>query len=151
MKRALELAQKGAYLGEIPVGAVITRSVGRSEEELIAEAHNEKESLKDPIAHAEILAIQKACKALDSWRLKDCTLYVTLEPCFMCLGAIIASRLDRIVLGARDPKAGAIVSTYQLEETTHFNHYPRVELDVLEYESSTLLKNFFSNLRESKK
>jgi tRNA(adenine34) deaminase len=117
----------------------------------LAEAHNEKEYTKDPTAHAEVLAIRRATQFLGNWRLSDCTLYVTLEPCIMCLGAIIAARFEKVVIGARDPKAGAIVSTYKFMETKHFNHYPRIELDVLADRSSEILKKFFQDLRNSKK
>ena len=145
MERALELAQEAAHLGEIPVGAVITRG-----DELLAEAYNEKETLQDPTGHAEILAIRRACERVRNWRLTGCTLYVTLEPCLMCVGAIVAARFDRVVIGARDPKAGAVVSTYNFLETTHYNHYPKMELDVLSDKSTDLLKTFFANLRKQK-
>lgn len=150
MERALELALKGAHLGEIPVGAVITHRTA-SGEQLLAEAHNEKELAKDPTAHAEVLAIRRATQSLGNWRLSDCTLYVTLEPCIMCLGAIIAARFKKVVIGTRDPKAGAVVSTYKFMETHHFNHYPRIELDILADRSSEILKKFFQDLRNSKK
>ncbi len=146
MERALELAQKGAHLGEIPVGAIITRG-----NELLVEAHNQKELDQDPTGHAEVLAIRKASAYLKNWRLSECTMYVTLEPCLMCVGAIVAARFERVVIGARDPKAGAIISTYNFLETKHFNHYPKIEMDVLADKSSELLKTFFQNLRLQKK
>ncbi len=156
MQRALEMAQRGAHIGEIPVGAVIIRARTEPQEltqsaELITEAHNEKELQIDPTAHAEVLAIQRATKYLQNWRLTGCTLYVTLEPCIMCLGAIIAARFDRVVIGARDLKAGAIISTYKFLETTHFNHYPKIQMDILQEPCSEILKNFFQNLRQNKK
>lgn len=145
MARALEMAEKAKYLGEIPVGAVITL-----DNRLISEAHNEKEQNSDATAHAEILVIQRASKELGRWRLKDCTMYVTLEPCLMCLGAVISARLDRLVYGALDKKAGAIESTYKLSETTHFNHYPKLTSGVLAQKSGVIIKQFFQELRARK-
>lgn len=145
MARALEMAEKAKYLGEIPVGAVIIH-----EDQVVAEAFNEKEQNLDSTAHAEVLAVQRASKALGRWRLSGCTMYVTLEPCLMCLGAIISSRVDRLVYGALDKKAGAVESTYKLSETTHFNHYPKLTSGVLGEKSSMIIKNFFRELRESK-
>jgi tRNA(adenine34) deaminase len=145
MARALEMAEKAKYLGEIPVGAVITL-----DNRLIAEAHNEKEQNSDATAHAEVLVIQRASKELGRWRLKDCTMYVTLEPCLMCLGAVISARLDRLVYGALDKKAGAVESTYKLSETTHFNHYPKLTSGVLSDKSGLVIKQFFQELRERK-
>lgn len=145
MARALEMAQKAKYLGEIPVGAVITL-----DNRLIAEAHNEKEQNSDATAHAEVLVIQRASKELGRWRLKDCTMYVTLEPCLMCLGAVISARLDRLVYGALDKKAGAVESTYKFSETTHFNHYPKLTSGVLAEKSGVIIKEFFQELRSRK-
>lgn len=145
MARALEMAEKAKYLGEIPVGAVITL-----DNHLIADAHNEKEQNSDATAHAEILVIQRASKELGRWRLKDCTMYVTLEPCLMCLGAVISARLDRLVYGALDKKAGAVESTYKFSETTHFNHYPKLTSGVLAEKSGLIIKEFFHELRTRK-
>ena len=145
MRRALELAQIGKYAGEIPVGAVIVLG-----DQLISEAHNEKETLFDATAHAEILAIKRASESLKRWRLSDCTLYVTLEPCHMCTGAIISSRIGRLVYGATDIKAGGIESTYQLKNTKHFNHYPNMTSGILQDECSQVLKDFFQELRMMK-
>ncbi len=145
MARALEMAEKAKYLGEIPVGAVIVENG-----QLISEAFNEKEQNADATAHAEVLAIQRASEKLGRWRLSGCTMYVTLEPCFMCLGAIISARLDHVVYGALDKKAGAVESTYQLSKTTHFNHYPELTAGVLADKSSVIIKDFFRDLRDKK-
>lgn len=145
MRRALELAEQAKYLQEIPVGAIII-----CDNQIIAEAFNEKERKTDATAHAEVLAIQRASQRLGRWRLSDCTLYVTLEPCFMCVGAVISSRIGRLVYGTPDSKAGAVESTYKLLETKHFNHYPKVESGPLKEECSQLLKDFFQNLRAMK-
>src|SRR5687767_8405910 len=131
MRRALELAEQAKYLQEIPVGAVITL-----DNQIVAEAFNEKEQKTDSTAHAEILAIQRASQRLGRWRLNDCTLYVTLEPCFMCVGAVISARIGRLVYGTPDLKAGAVESTYKLSETKHFNHYPKIESGTLREECS---------------
>lgn len=145
MARALELANMARHIGEIPVGAVITMNG-----QLVAEAYNEKEKNSDATAHAEILVIQRASESLGRWRLKDCTMYVTLEPCLMCLGGVISARLDRLVYGALDKKAGAVESTYKFLETTHFNHYPKVTSGVLADKSSLVIKEFFQELRTRK-
>lgn len=144
MRRALELATQAASKGEIPVGAVI---VFDEDNRLVAEAANLKESNQDPLGHAEILAIRAAARVLGRWRLSGCTLYVTLEPCTMCSGAIIHSRLDRVVYAATDPKAGAACSLYQILSDPRLNHMPRVTAGVLESEASTQLKAFFKRLR----
>lgn len=145
MARALEMAEKAKYLGEIPVGAVIVQ-----DGQLISEAFNEKEQNHDSTAHAEVLAIQRASQKLGRWRLSGCTMYVTLEPCLMCLGAVVASRVDRLVYGALDKKAGAVESTYKFSETTHFNHYPKLTSGILAEQSSIIIKEFFHDLRTKK-
>ena len=145
MQQALELARKAAALGEIPVGAVLVRG-----DELIASAHNRRELDQDALAHAEVLCIRQACQALGSWRLSGCTLYVTLEPCPMCSGAIINSRLKRVVYGARDPKAGCCGSLTDLFALP-FNHHPVIESGLLEDEAQALLQDFFVMLREKRK
>lgn len=145
MRRALELAEQAKYLQEIPVGAIVI-----CDNQIISEAFNEKERKTDATAHAEVLAIQRASQRLGRWRLSDCTLYVTLEPCFMCVGAIISSRIGRLVYGTPDSKAGAVESTYKLLETKHFNHYPKVDSGLLKDECALLLKDFFHNLRAMK-
>ncbi|MES2856649.1 MAG: tRNA adenosine(34) deaminase TadA [Bdellovibrionota bacterium] len=143
MRLALELAAKAGDAGEIPVGAVIVH-----EGQVVAQSGNLKEETGDPLGHAELIAIREAAENLGRWRLSGCTLYVTLEPCTMCSGAIIHSRLDRIVFGATDPKAGAVHSLYRILEDPRLNHSPQVTHGVLEAESSQVLKDFFKKLRQ---
>lgn len=145
MKLALTEAKKAFELGEVPVGAVIVQ-----DDIVISSAYNLREIEKMATAHAEILAIQKACKNLGGWRLPRCTLYVTLEPCPMCAGAIINSRIDRVVFGAYDFKAGSCDSIVNLFDID-YNHKPIVIGGVLEDECVDLLKSFFKTLRENKK
>lgn len=142
MKIALAEAQQAMSEDEVPIGCVIVY-----QNEIIAKTHNQRESLQQSIAHAEMIAIQHACKFLNSWRLEHCTLYVTLEPCPMCAGAIIQARIPKLVYGAKDPKGGAVASCLQMYEKQGFNHYPEVLEGVLEEQSSTLLKQFFSQKR----
>jgi len=137
MNTAIKLAKKAAERDEVPVGAVIV-----SEGRVIAKACNLRETKKDPLAHAEILAIKKAARKLKGWRLEGCTLYVTLEPCPMCEGAIINSRINNVVFGAYDPKAGAFGSVYDLSEG-RLNHKPKITGGVLEDECALLLKEYF--------
>lgn len=143
MAQAMKEAQTAAEKGEVPVGCVISRG-----ERVLARSHNLRESLKDSTAHCEILAIQQACKELESWRLSDCTIYVTLEPCPMCAGAIVHARLPRLVYGASDPKTGAVDSLFQLTTDQRLNHQVQVASGVMAEESSKLLKKFFANLRK---
>lgn len=142
MHQALLEAKKAAALGEIPVGAVIVR-----DEQVIARAHNRRELDQDAMAHAEVLCIQQACRVLNSWRLSGCTLYVTLEPCPMCSGAIINSRLDRVVYGAKDDKAGCAGSVADLF-VMPFNHTPVIRSGILEEECASVLSEFFETLRK---
>ena len=142
MHQALLEAKKAAALGEIPVGAVIVR-----DEQVIARAHNRRELDQDAMAHAEVLCIQQACRVLNSWRLSGCTLYVTLEPCPMCSGAIINSRLDRVVYGAKDDKAGCAGSVADLF-VMPFNHTPVIRSGILEEECAAALSEFFETLRK---
>lgn len=142
MEEALLEAQKAEAIGEVPIGAVIVKN-----NEIIAKGHNLKERLKDPTAHAEIIAIKEASQKLGTWRLNDCTLYVTLEPCQMCTGAIIQARIGHVVFGTRDPKAGCIVSLFNLLDDQRFNHNPSYTEGINEEECSLILKNFFLNLR----
>lgn len=142
MYQALLEAKKAAALGEIPVGAVIVR-----DEQVIARAHNRRELDQDSMAHAEVLCIQQACRVLNSWRLSGCTLYVTLEPCPMCSGAIINSRLDRVVYGAKDDKAGCAGSVADLF-VMPFNHTPVIRSGILEEECAAVLSEFFETLRK---
>lgn len=146
MKEAIKQAKKAESIDEVPIGAIIVHN-----NKIIARAHNLRESKQNAVAHAEVLAIQKACKKIGSWRLENCTLYVTLEPCPMCSGAILQSRIKRVVYGASDPKGGCIESCMKMYETKGFNHYPEVTSGILKEECSILLKNYFKQKREEKK
>ena len=141
MGLALEEARKAAALGEVPVGAVVARNG-----EVVAAAHNTRETEKNALHHAELLAIDAACKKLGGWRLWECELFVTLEPCPMCAGAIINARIPRVVYGASDRKCGAVDSVCSLF-SMEFNHHPQVESGVREAECGALLTEFFRNLR----
>ena len=141
MKLALEQAKQAAQLGEVPVGAVIVR-----QGEVISVAHNLREQNHMATAHAELLAIEEACRVLGDWRLEDCTLYVTLEPCPMCAGTIINSRLQRVVYGAPDPRAGCCGSVANFFHMP-FNHAPVLTAGVLEQECAELLRAFFEQKR----
>ena len=143
MKIALKQAEIAAEKGEVPVGAVIVK-----DGQALALAHNTREGQQNPIGHAEITAITEAAQKLGSWRLTGCTLYVTLEPCCMCAGAIINSRIDSVVFAAHDPKAGAMGSVYKIGLDQKLNHHPQITSGVLAQESSNLLKSFFLNLRK---
>ena len=145
MRKALELARKAALADEVPVGVIIVL-----EDEIVAESFNLRESNARATAHAEILAIEAACEKLGRWRLSGCTMYVTLEPCVMCAGALVQSRVDRVVYGAVDPKGGAVQSLYQVLSDARLNHQPEVVGGVLSEECGTLLKEFFKNKREQK-
>ena len=144
MEFALEEAEVGACAGEVPVGAVLVRRVDGS---ILARAHNRREEDADPTAHAEMLAIREAAFRLGAWRLTGTVLAVTLEPCLMCAGAIILARIDRLVYGADDPKAGAVRSLYQAVTDPRLNHRVEVSSGVLAEESSALLKRFFQARR----
>lgn len=145
MEQALALAKEAAADGEVPVGCVIVRKG-----EIVGRGRNRRETAKTALGHAEIEAINHACKYLGGWRLWECELYVTLEPCPMCAGAIINARIPRVVVGAKDEKCGACGSVCDLF-SMEFNHHPEVEFGVLETESKELLTNFFKNLREQLK
>ena len=146
MREALKEAKKAYNKLEIPVGAVIVK-----DGEIIAKAHNIKEEKKDTTKHAEILAIQKASKKLETWRLNDCEMYVTLEPCPMCAGALIQSRIKKVYIGTMDEKTGACGSVLNLLEDFKFNHKVEVEKGILKEECEKILKEFFIKLREYKK
>lgn len=146
MREALVQADEAERLGEVPIGAVIVK-----DGVVVAKAYNLREINQQAIAHAELLAIEKACKALGTWRLTGCTLYVTLEPCPMCAGAIVQSRIERVVYGATDPKAGCAGTLMNLLNEARFNHQTIVESGVLEEECSQRLIAFFRKLRERKK
>jgi len=142
MAEAINEAKKALELDEVPVGAVIVRNG-----EIISRAYNLRETSRQATAHAELLAIQKACSHLNSWRLDNCDLYVTLEPCPMCAGAIINARIKSVYFGAYDPKGGACGSVADLFRKGNFNHAPIVYSGIMEDECETLLKEFFSKLR----
>ena len=143
MRRAIELAKKAMDLGEIPVGAVVVKD-GR----IIGAGYNLRENDKDAVAHAEIIAIRQACAAVGDWRLSGCTLYVTLEPCPMCTGAIINSRIEKVVFGAKDNAAGCCGSLIDMRHYP-FNHSFSVESGVCEEECSKIIREFFSSKRKS--
>ena len=145
MKEALKEAKKAYKKLEIPVGAVIVK-----DGKIIARGHNLKETKEDPTKHAEIIAIQKASKKLSAWRLIDCEMYVTLEPCAMCAGAIINSRIKKVYIGTMDEKTGAVGSVLNLFEDFTFNHKVEVEKGILQEECKNMLKQFFKELRKSK-
>lgn len=142
MRAALYEAEKAMTIGEVPIGAVIVR-----DGEIVGRGHNLRETKKDPTAHAEMIAIRDAAKRLKGWRLMNCTLYVTLEPCPMCAGAIVQSRLERVVYGTADPKAGCAGTLMNLLDEPRFNHRSSVVSGVLQTECATLLTQFFRNLR----
>ncbi len=146
MEIALKQAKKAILLQEVPIGAVAVY-----EEKEIAKAHNLRESRQDPLGHAEIYLISKIAKKLGSWRLSGVSVYVTLEPCLMCMGALMQARVDRLVFGCFDPKAGACGSLYDLSKDRRLNHRIEVVSGVLEEESSTLLSDFFKKLRQQRK
>ena len=146
MKQALNEAKKAYDKLEIPVGAVIVK-----DGKIIAKSHNQKESKTDTTCHAELLAIQKASKKLGAWRLLDCEMYVTLEPCSMCAGAIINSRIKKVYIGALDEKTGAVGSKLNLFDDYTFNHKVEYETGILKNECEDILKNFFKELRKIKK
>ena len=141
MREALALAREAAAEGEVPVGCVIVRG-----NEIVGRGRNRRETDKSALAHAEIEAIHDACRNLGGWRLWDCTLYVTLEPCAMCAGAILNARIKRVVYGASDSKFGAVRSVCSLFDM-RFNHHPEVDAGVLEEEAAALMTEFFQNLR----
>ena len=142
MQMALAEAAKAQHRGEVPVGAVVV-----VHEQVVAVGYNERELAHDPTAHAELLAMRRAAQALGHWRLCDADVYVTLEPCPMCAGAMINARVKRVIYGCDDPKAGAVRSLYQLVEDPRFNHRVQVVSGVLAEESSAILKSFFADLR----
>ena len=142
MQQALELARKAVEIGEVPVGAILVK-----DDTCIAATHNLREQSGNPIAHAEVLAIQEASQTLGNWRLTDTTLYVTLEPCPMCAGAIVLSRIPKVVYGASDPKAGSAGTLYNIVQDERLNHQVELVSGVCAEESSALLKSFFKNRR----
>jgi tRNA(adenine34) deaminase len=146
MRLAIEEAKKAEAIGEVPIGAILVK-----DGEIIASGYNLRETEQRSIAHAEMLTIDKACHQLGTWRLEETTLYVTLEPCPMCAGGIVLSRIPRVVYGASDPKGGCAGTLMNLLEEPRFNHQATVVTGILEEECSKLLKNFFQNLRNKRK
>ncbi len=142
MQLAIEQARQAEAAGDVPVGAVIVR-----DGQLVAAAHNQREQLRDPTAHAEMIAITQAAEAVGSWRLTGCTLYVTLEPCPMCAGAILQARLPQLIYGAADPKAGAVETLYRLLADPRMNHQTEVLAGLLGSECGKLLSDFFAEQR----
>lgn len=145
MREALREAQTASSEEETPVGAVVVH-----QERVIGRGHNQTERLADPTAHAEMIAITAAANSLRSWRLLDCTLYVTIEPCVMCSGALVLSRISRVVFGARDPKFGGLSSLYQLGADERLNHRFEVTEGVLADEAAELMQSFFRKCRQGK-
>ncbi|RKQ13756.1 nucleoside deaminase [Oceanobacillus bengalensis] len=146
MRQAIKEAKKAQEMEEVPIGAVIVYK-----DDIIATGHNMRESTQKTLSHAELIAIEEANKKISSWRLEDCTLYVTLEPCPMCAGAIVQSRIKRVVYGAPDPKAGCAGTMMNLLNETRFNHQVELARGILEEECSLLLTNFFQTLRKKRK
>ena len=146
MKLALQQARHATQRGEVPVGAVVVHNG-----QIVGRAYNRREEMQSPLAHAEILALDAASRELGYWRLTNCDLYVTLEPCIMCAGAILQGRLRRVIFGCLDPKAGAVRSLYRLCEDQRLNHQVPATAGVLAEECATILSDFFSSLREQKR
>ncbi len=146
MKEAFKEAHQAQIMGEVPIGAVVIH-----QGQIIGRGHNMREKFQDATYHAEVLAIMEACQALGSWRLEDCDLYVTLEPCIMCAGAIINARVKRVFFAAPDRKAGATTSLYHLLEDERLNHQVEVHQGLMQEEASKMLKDFFKNIRKRQK
>ena len=146
MKEAIKQAKKAYALDEVPIGCVIVQ-----DNKIIARGYNRRNTDKNALAHAEISAIKKASKKTGDWRLEDCTLYVTLEPCQMCAGAIVQSRMKKVVIGAMNPKAGCAGSIINILQMKQFNHQAEMENGILEKECADMLSTFFKELREKKK
>ncbi len=146
MQEAIRLAEQAASEGEVPVGAVVV-----FENRVIGKGFNRREITNSPSSHAEMIAIEEAAVTLNSWRLEDCDLYVTLEPCIMCSGAIIQSRIRKVYFGTRDPKGGAVVSLYNILSDERLNHRAEYEENILQEECSQMLKSFFREIRAKQK
>lgn len=146
MRAAVRQAEKAGAIGEVPIGCVIV-----FEDRIIARGYNRRTIDKNVLSHAEMIAIKKACRKVGDWRLEECTLYVTLEPCPMCAGAIVQARIPKVVIGCRNPKAGCAGSVLDLFRVGGFNHQVEMEAGLLEEECSGLMKEFFKELREKKK
>ena len=146
MKEAIRQAKKAYKIGEVPIGCVIVH-----EDKIIGRGYNRRTIDKNTLAHAELMAIRKASKKLNDWRLEECTMYVTLEPCQMCSGAIVQSRMTKVVIGCMNPKAGCAGSILNLLQMEEFNHQVEMEIGVLGEECSNLMTDFFKELREKKR
>ena len=146
MKEAIRQAKKAAAIGYVPIGCVVVY-----DDKIIARAYNQRNKRKTTLAHAELLAIQKASKKLGDWRLEECTMYVTLEPCQMCAGAIVQARIPKVFIGAMNPKAGCAGSVLNILQVEGFNHQTEIEQGVLEEECSQMMSDFFRELRRRKK
>ena len=146
MKEAIKQAKKAAVAGDVPIGCVIVK-----DDNIIARGYNKRNAKKTTLAHAELLAIEKASKKLGDWRLEECTMYITLEPCQMCAGAIVQARIPRVVVGAMNKKAGCAGSVLDLFQVEAFNHQVELEKGILEEECSSMLSVFFKELRIKKK
>ena len=142
MKEALKEAKKAELIDEVPIGCVIVK-----DDKIIARGHNVRETKKTPLGHAEIIAISKASKKLNAWRLQDCDIYITLEPCIMCSGAIIQSRIRHIYYGAKDSKGGAIASSINVLEAKNINHHPKITSGILKEECSNIISEYFKRKR----
>lgn len=145
MREAIKEAKKAELIDEVPIGCVIVK-----DDKIISRGHNVRETKQSPIGHAEIIAINKASKKLNSWRLEDCDIYITLEPCIMCSGAIIQSRIRHVYFGAFDPKGGALGSSINVLEANNINHHPEITSGLLQEECSSLLTNYFKSKRMKK-
>lgn len=145
MREAIKEAKKAELIDEVPIGCVIVK-----DNKVISKGHNIRESKQNPTGHAEIVAINKAAKKLNSWRLENCDIYITLEPCIMCSGAIIQSRIKHIYFGAFDPKGGALGSSINVLDAKNINHHPEVTSGVLQEECSKIITNYFKSKREKK-
>ncbi len=142
MNKALLEAKKALKINEVPIGAIIVK-----DNKIIARGYNKREKTNSPLAHAEMIAIKKASKKLNSWRMPGCKIYVTLEPCLMCSGAIMWSRFDEVIFGASDVKGGAIVSTYRVFDNENINHHPKITSGILKEQCSQIIKDFFVRRR----
>ncbi len=145
MNEAIKQAQKAWQQDEVPIGCVIVK-----DDKIIARGYNKRELTQKSTAHAEIIAIERACQKLGSWRLEDCDLYVTLEPCPMCAGAILQSRIKTVIYGAPDPKGGCVDSCMKMYQTSGFNHYPSVVSGILQEECGAMLTSFFKEKRRKR-
>ena len=146
MKEAIRQAKKAALIDEVPIGCVIVY-----QDKIIGRGYNKRNKMGSTLAHAEIIAIQKASKKVNDWRLEDCTMYITLEPCQMCAGAIVQARIPKVVIGAMNPKAGCAGSVLNILQIDKFNHQVEIERGILEEECSQMLSDFFKELRRRKK